>query len=349
MNEAEQPIAEDTENSIANAAAKTGEQTGRSVDVTTFGETMLRLSAPGFGRLEEATTLDVRIGGSESNTAVALARLGLRVEWWSKLPANPLGRRIENEIRRWGVDTSGMIWDGDSTARAGAYFLDFGLPPRGIDVYYDRAHSSASRLTRDEVDPVRIARARALHLSGITPALGAGCAQAVEHALTLAKQAQTRVSFDINYRAKLWDAPAACRALEPLLPRIDLLLTPLADADLLFGITGKGTDVARELKARYGIPAVVVTMGGEGAVACDDAGDQAAAPYPLGQVVDRVGAGDAFNAGVIMGWLQNDLKLGLGYGVAMAALKHTMPGDLLLSTRAEIESACSGASTSIRR
>ena len=331
------------------------EQTGgeqpavRDIDVTTFGETMLRLSAPGFGRLEEAVTLEVRIGGSESNTAVALSRLGLRADWWSKLPANPLGRRIENEIRRWGVDTSGVIWDNDAKSRAGAYFLDFGLPPRGIDVYYDRAHSSASRLLREEVDAARIVRARLLHLSGITPALGTGCAQAVHHALTLAKQAQTRVSFDINYRAKLWDAQTARRVLEPLLPHIDLLLTPLADADLILGITGKGTDVARELKARYGIAAVVVTMGGEGAVACDDQGDQAAAPYPLGPVVDRLGAGDAFNAGVIMGYLQDDLKLGLEYGVAMAALKHTMPGDLLLSTRAEIEDARSGASTSIRR
>ena len=321
----------------------------KEVDVVTFGETMLRLSAPGFSRLEEAVSLDVRIGGSESNTAVALARLGLRVQWWSKLPANPLGRRIENEIRRWGVDTSGVVWDEDVAARAGTYFLDFGLPPRGIDVYYDRADSSASRLAPDDVDAAQIARARLLHLSGITPALSSSCGGAVQQAMNTAKEAGTRVSFDVNYRAKLWDADAARRTLEPLLPQIDLLLTPLADAALLFGITGEGPSVARELKARYGIAAVVVTMGGEGAVACDDAGDRAAAPYPLGQVVDRVGAGDAFNAGVIMGYLENDLPGGLEYGVAMAALKHTMPGDLLLSTRAEIDAARSRASTNIRR
>src|SRR5579862_6975429 len=145
-------------------------------DVVTFGETMLRLSPPGFGRLEEAVTLDVRIGGSESNTAVALARLGLRSAWWSKLPANPLGRRIENEIRRWGVDTSGVIWDEDAGARAGVYFLDFGVAPRGIDVFYDRAASSASRLTAEEVTEARIAGARLLHLTGITPALSPSCA-----------------------------------------------------------------------------------------------------------------------------------------------------------------------------
>src|ERR1051326_1244397 len=134
----------------------------RALDVVTFGETMLRLSAPGFSRLEEADSLDVRIGGSESNTAVALARLGLRAAWWSKLPDNPLGRRIENEIRRWGVDTAQVVWDGSPDARAGVYFLDFGLPPRGIDVYYDRANASASRITAAEVDPALIARARLL-------------------------------------------------------------------------------------------------------------------------------------------------------------------------------------------
>src|SRR5579862_7421140 len=126
-------------------------------DVVTFGETMLRLSPPGFGRLEEAVTLDVRIGGSESNTAVALARLGLRSAWFSKLPANPLGRRVENEIRRWGVDTSGVIWDESPEARAGLYFLDFGAAPRSTDVHYDRASSSASRITALEIESSPIA------------------------------------------------------------------------------------------------------------------------------------------------------------------------------------------------
>ena len=321
----------------------------KEVDVVTFGETMLRLSAPGFSRLEEATSLDVRIGGSESNTAVALARLGLKVAWWSKLPPTPLGRRIENEIRRWGVDTSGIVWDHAPSARVGNYFLDFGVPPRGIDVYYDRAHSSASTLTSAEIDLDLIRNARLLHLSGITTAISTECAEAVAYAITVAKLAGTSVSFDINYRAKLWDAPTAKRILEPLLPQIDLLLTPLADADLLFDVTGPGASVAREMKARYGCGAVVVTMGGDGAVACDDRDDWAVAPHTLGQVVDRVGAGDAFNAGIIMGFLQGDLKTGLEYAVAMAALKHTIPGDLLLSTRQEIDAARARASTNIRR
>ena len=321
----------------------------RTWDVVTFGETMLRLSAPNYGRLEEAVSLDVRVGGSESNTAVALARLGLKTAWWSLLPANPLGRRIENEIRRWGVDTSGVLWDTKETARAGLYFLDFGLAPRGIDVYYDRAHASITRIRPDHIALERIENGRLLHLSGITPALSEGCAEVVHFMMTMARQYGTAVSFDVNYRAKLWTPQQAKRGLERLFPFVDVLLCPLADAAGLFDITGDGPTVSKELRARYGVKTAVVTCGGDGAIACDDRGDFSATPYALTSIVDRVGAGDAFNAGVLMGWLSGDLQRGLDYGTAMAALKHTMPGDLLLSTRAEIEAAVAGSSGGIKR
>lgn len=310
---------------------------------------MLRLSAPGYGRLEEAVALDVRIGGTESNTAVALARLGLSAAWWSKLPANPLGRRIENEIRRWGVDMSGVLWDESPAARAGVYFLDFGTSPRGIDVYYDRAASAASTIRPEEVDATRIAQARLLHLTGITPALSPSCAEAVARAIALAKQTGTAVSFDVNYRARLWTPEAARRMLEPLLPQVDLLLCPLRDAETVLGMTGDGPDAARQLRARYGVGTAVVTCGEDAVAACDDRGDHFVMPLAVTNVVDRVGAGDAFGAGVLMGYLQGDLALGLEYGVVMAALKQTMPGDLLLSTRAEIEAARAGSGSAIQR
>ena len=321
----------------------------RTLDVVTFGETMLRLSAPDNSRLEEADTLDVRIGGSESNTAVALARLGLRAAWWSKLPAGPLGRRIENEIRRWGVDTTHVLWDDSPSARAGVYYLDFGLPPRGIDVYYDRAASSASKITALEVAAEPIAAARLLHLTGITPALSPYCAKAITRALDLAQEHDTRVSFDTNFRSRLWSAETARRELEPLFARIDLLLCPQGDADTLFGIKGTGAEIAAELRDRYEVGAVVVTCGEEGAAASTKAGainvPACASPY----VVDRVGRGDAFNAGVLMGYLQGDMRLGMEYGAAMAALKQTMPGDLLLSHRDEIEAALGAGAAGIKR
>lgn len=321
----------------------------RMLDVITFGETMLRLSAPGFSRLEETDTLDVRIGGSESNTAVALARLGLKVAWWSKLPANPLGRRIENEIRRWGVDTSHVVWDDSPAARAGTYYLDFGLPPRGIDVYYDRAASSASKITAIEVLAEPIAAAKLLHLTGITPALSPYCVKAVTRALDLAKEHGTQVSFDTNYRSRLWSAETARREMEPLFARIDMLLCPQGDAGVLFGLSGTGAEIAAELRERYEVDTVIVTCGESGAAACTEAGpinvDASASPH----IIDRVGRGDAFTAGVLMGYLQGDLTLGLRYGAAMAALKQTMPGDLLLSNRAEIEAALAPTTGGITR
>jgi len=321
----------------------------RLLDVLTFGETMLRLSAPGFGRLEEAVTLDVRVGGSESNTAVALARLGMRVAWWSKLPATPLGRRIENEIRRWGVDTSQIIWDDAPAARAGVYYLDFGLPPRGIDVYYDRADSSASKITAIEIDAESIASSRLLHLTGITPALSPYCSKAVTKAIAIAKEHGTRVSFDTNFRSRLWTPDQARREMEPLFASVDLLLCPQSDAETLFDIKGRGPEVAAALRDRYEVDAVVVTCGEEGAASVTDAGAINVPACRSPHVVDRVGRGDAFNAGVLMGYLQGDLRLGMQYGAAMAALKQTMPGDLLISNRAEIEAALGSGNSGISR
>jgi 2-dehydro-3-deoxygluconokinase len=321
----------------------------RKYDVVTFGETMLRLSAPGFSRLEEAASLDVRIGGSESNTAVALARLGMHAAWWSKLPANPMGRRIENEIRRWGVDTESVIWDDSPDSRAGLYFLDFGVPPRGTDVYYDRASSSASRLTATEMNASPIPEARLLHLTGITPALSPYTLKAVSKALEVAKGSGTAVSFDVNYRSKLWPPQKARESLEPLLSEVDLLICPISDAGNIFCITGDGTEVAREFIDRYGVGAAVITLSAGGAVAITDNEEITTLPLPLSQIVDRVGAGDAFNAGLLMGFLDGNLTRGLQYGTAMAALKHSIPGDLLISTRQEIDAVVGGSGTGIKR
>lgn len=318
-------------------------------DVLTFGETMLRLSPPGFGRLEEAVTLEVRIGGSESNTAVAAARLGLRTAWWSRLPDNPLGRRVESEIRRWGVDTSHVLWDPSPEARVGVYFLDFGVPPRGIDVHYDRRGSAFSQIDPDAMDFAPVAQARLLHLTGITPALGASMLEVTRRLIATARRSGTHVSFDVNYRAKLWTPERARDTLTVLLSQVDLLLCTQSDAALLFGLSGPGETIARQLRAQFSVRAAVVTCGSEGARAVDDRGEWVSRSPDLPHVVDRVGAGDAFNAGALMGFLNDDLQTGLEYGSAMAALKHTIPGDLLLSSRQEIEAVRSGTAHSIRR
>src|SRR5215212_2260762 len=145
----------------------------RPLDVLTFGETMVRLVPKGFTRLEDAQELECRVGGSESNVAVALARLGLRTAWISKLPANPLGMMVERRVRSFGVDTSRVIWE--EGGRAGVYFIEPGAAPRPARVLYDRANSSASRLEPSEIDWAALDATRHLHLTGITPALSVTC------------------------------------------------------------------------------------------------------------------------------------------------------------------------------
>src|SRR5919202_1597120 len=183
-------------------------------DVFTVGETMIRLTPKGFIRLEEASELELRIGGTESNVAIALARLGLRPAWASRLPRNPLGELTARRILSFGVDVSHVRWvDG---ARMGLYFIEPGAAPRSSLVLYDRAHSAASSMTPDDFDWSVLGRARHVHLTGITPALSATAAETVARALAEARGRGRTVSFDVNYRARLWPAAVACEGLLPL-------------------------------------------------------------------------------------------------------------------------------------
>ncbi len=315
-------------------------------DVMTFGETMLRLSPPGFGRIEMADSFEVRVGGSESNTAVALAQLGRKVSWWSKLVDDPLGRRICQDIRRWGVDVSNVIWT--PTGRTGLYFVEFGARPRPHHVHYDRAGSAASTLEPNEIDWSLIEASRHLHLTGITPALSEGCAKAVRTAAKEARKRSLSVSFDVNYRRKLWPPDHARSVLSEIILDADLLLCPVADAEEVFGLTGSAEQIAREFQQRFSTQNVVVTAGKDGSIALEGEVVHKADALESFEV-DRVGGGDAFDAGVIDGYLDGELERGLRFGVAMAAIKYTIPGDQLIATRAEIEAIASGVPARIVR
>jgi 2-dehydro-3-deoxygluconokinase len=303
-------------------------------DVVTLGETMVRLSPTGFTRLEEAATLECRTGGSESNVAVALARLGLRVAWLSRLPENALGVLIERRLRSLGVDTSHVLWA--PGARAGVYFIEPGAAPRPTRVLYDRAGSAASEMAPDTVPWAVVRGARHLHLSGITPALSASCRAVTARAIAEARAGGATVSMDVNYRARLWSPQDAASALGELLPSVDLIISTAADLELLYALSGEGEAVARAARERFGVAAVVVTMGGAGACLSDGEGMHQAGCYPATEV-DRVGAGDAFDAGLLFGFLKGDLRRGLTYGLAMAALKHSIPGDEFIGSLAEVE------------
>jgi len=305
----------------------------KTLDVITLGETMIRLSPQHFERLERATVLDCHIGGSESNLAIALTRLGLRTAWISKLVDNPLGRKIARTLAAHGVETSYILWS--VQGRVGVYFIEFGAEPRPTRVLYDRKDSAASTLSPEEIDWSCLEKARHLHLTGITPALSDSCRQTVGRALLEARQRGLTASFDVNYRTKLWEPPIARECLETLIPGVNVLFCPLEDAKILFQLTGSEEEIAKRLSKRFNINIVCLTLGGNGALAYD--GSFHRRPVFQAETVDRVGAGDAFDAGFLYGFLQGDVPLGMDFGSAMASLKHTIPGDEFVSSRQEVE------------
>lgn len=313
-------------------------------DLFTFGETMLRLAAPDQQRLEQVTHLDVQVGGAESNVASNLARLGHQTAWFSRLPAQSLGRMVSRAIAQHGVDVSSVRWVDD--ARLGLYFLEYAPEPRGIHVLYDRKHSAMSQLTKDDLPYEAIKQARWLHVTGITAALSASCAESVGTAIGFAREQGLKVSFDVNYRAKLWSPERAAATLAPLCAAADVVFVAARDAQALFGT--QPTGIARELAARWS-NTVFVTQGDHTASACADEAEIEAAPYPT-TIVDRVGAGDAFASGVLDGLLRgDDMERCLRYGLALAALKLTIRGDVALVTRQELEEVVARKSSNAPR
>ncbi len=307
-------------------------------DVASFGETMIRLAVPVGERLETTTRLDVGIGGAEANVLVALARLGRRTAWASVLPRNPLGERIARELAWHGVDTSLVQWV--EHGRVGVYFLDTGIPPRPTMVLYDRAGSAIAAVD-PEVFPVEwTAETRWLHLTGITPALSEGCQQLAWKLLLRARALGVPVSFDVNYRSRLWGREEAAQALAPFCAQATVLFCGEGDARTLWGFDGAPEQIVAGLAERFGAAVTVVTLGDGGAIALTRDGNLVKIGALPATVIDRVGAGDAFAAGFLHGYVDDgDLERAMRYGTALAALKLTVRGDLALVTAAELEAA----------
>lgn len=326
--------------------------------VVTFGEAMIRLATPAHRRLEQATSLEVTVGGAELNVAAGVSRLGLPARWVSRVPDNPLGRMIRNKAREFGVDTSYVTFDQAGTGRAGLYFLEAGASPRASTVLYDRAGSSISQVVPQELDWSTILTGASLfHTTGITPALSDNAARAVGDAFRAARACGVPVSYDLNYRARLWSEERARAVQEPLMADVDVLITTEEDTRRVFGISGADYgEVARKLTDRFGFKIVTITLRGDTsvlrntwtAIAHADGTDYDDRTYDI-EVVDRVGGGDAYAAGFIYGWLTGDVAKGVRYGNAFSAIQQTVPGDLAYVTLAEVEAQLSGASLRIAR
>jgi len=312
--------------------------------LVTFGEAMVRL--------EQASSREVCVGGSELNVAVLAARLGVASRWVSRLPDNALGRMIEGRAREQGVNAD-VEWTADG--RVGLYFVEVG-GARISSVRYDRAGSAISRVTPGSVDWASIfGGARWYHVSGITPALSETAAQVTAESLAAAKKAGLTVSYDLNYRSKLWSAEQARAVQEPLMEHVDVLTTTAEDARVVFGIGGIGGDdhaeVARALQKRFAVSAVAITLR-DNALAAVIAADGTIYSAPRFEVrsVDPIGAGDAFCGGLIVSRLENrGWDDALRFGAATAALKHTIPGDFCLVTRDEVDQLLRGATLRVSR
>lgn len=307
-------------------------------EVVTIGETMLRLSAPPGNALEQASHFLVHVAGAESNVAVTLSRLSVPAGWISRLTDNALGRRIYREIRAQGVDVTRVLWTPGE--RVGTYFLEMGMSPRPGRVIYDRAGSAMASVDPDDVDWAYVRQARLIHLTGITPGLSPSCRSLVTRAVEEARAGGLAISFDVNYRAKLWSPTDAASTLAPLLSQVQILICTSADARLLFGLEGDAAGSARELRDMFRSLIAVVTDG----IRC-------AAAHPGGiskrdgyrvDAADRVGAGDAFAAGFVHGFLKQDVERGLEYGTALAALKHTYCGDIAWVTEEDVQTLITG-------
>ena len=266
--------------------------------VITAGETMALVVPPSPGRLRHAASLSLSIGGAESNVAIGLARLGIPASWISVLGDDELGELVLHRLRAEGVDTSGVRRIAD---RATGLYLREEVAGR-LRVYYYRSGSAAATLSPNAFDPSMLQGAAFLHLTGITGALSQECAEFLPWAATTARDAGVRVSYDVNYRSRLWEPSAAQAATEALLPLIDVLFVGHDEANALWGWE---TDTALEQLSKIGPSEVILKLGADGCAVMINGEQLTSLGFPARQL-DPIGAGDAFDAGylaaTLWGW-----------------------------------------------
>jgi 2-dehydro-3-deoxygluconokinase len=322
---------------------------------------MLRLAPPGYYRFLQAQSFGATYGGGEANVAVSLALLGLDAAFVTKLPAHEIGQSAVNALRALGVDTSRIVRGGK---RVGIYFLEKGASQRPSKVIYDRAHSSIAEADPGDFDwPAILGGAAWFHFTGITPALSDNVAAICMEACKAAKKLGVFVSCDLNYRKNLWSREKAGQTMGALLEYVDLCIGNEEDAADTFGIKAGGSDViggkispegyrkvAESLASRFGLKQVAITLreslsandNNWAAMLYDGSGCFFSQKYPV-RIVDRVGGGDSFGAGLIYATLEGLApQERLGFAVAASCLKHSVEGDFNLVSLDEIKKLAGG-------
>ncbi len=314
--------------------------------IVTFGEAMLRLSPPGAERLERTDRLEVHVAGAESNMAAAAARAGAEATWVSKLPDSPLGRRVTNGLHGVGLDTEVEWAEG---GRQPIYYVEPGSAPRGTDVIYDRDDSSFRTATVEELTTKGVEEAEIVATTGITPALSMQLVETTQQLLSRAREAGATTAFDVNYRSKLWSPASARSTIAPLLESVDVLFVGEEDAATVLGIEGKPEAVLAEIRDRWSFDIVVLTRGSWGSIAWADGETFEQRAFET-DTVDPIGTGDAFAGAFLARSLEGgSVPQAQAFGTATAALKRTIPGDMAVVTREEIERVLDTEAADIRR
>jgi 2-dehydro-3-deoxygluconokinase len=329
-----------------------------SKPIVFFGELLIRLSAPGNELLMQSSSLNLHVGGAEANVAIGLANLGRDCRMVSVVPDNALGRGALSAVRGQGVDCSGVA---KAKGRMGLYFLAVGAGLRASEIVYDRAGSAFAQAAASDFDwDSCLAGAEMLHLSGITPALGPASSEAALAAARAAKRLGIPISFDGNYRAMLWEAwdsdPRA--VLSELIGMSDILFGNHRDLSLVLGkaFSGEGADRRREA-AEAGFVAFadlkIIASTARHTVSADHhriaarvdlrSGSHQTEEVDVTGIVDRIGAGDAFAAGVLHAHLNSGDAVAMAQtGLALTVLKHSLPGDASLFQQADIDAFIAG-------
>lgn len=334
--------------------------------IITFGEIMLRLKSPGQERFFQTPALEATFGGGEANVAVSLAHFGCDVSYVTALPNNPIGKSAMNVLRSYGVDVSKIKLDKEG--RLGIYFLENGACARPSVVVYDREHSCIAKCDSSSFNWEEIfSGASWFHVTGITPAISQGAANASLEAVKTAKKLGLTVSIDLNYRKKLWKyGKTAPEIMSQIVPYCQVVIANEEDIQKSLGIAAPKVDVesghleedsysllAEELRKTYpNVDLVAITLreshsadsNGWGAVMLSKTWFYKSRKYEITDIVDRVGGGDAFAAGLIYGLQEfNDEEKALDFAVAASCLKHTIPGDFNLSSKDEVLALMAGS------
>ena len=317
-------------------------------DLISLGEIMLRLSPPRHARIVDGDVFEKRAGGSELNVASGVAMLGLRTGIISKLPQNELGTFIKNRIRFVGVSDDYLLYDDGPDARLGVYYYEMGAAPRKPTIVYDRKASSITRIALSEIPGEVFSSARMFHTSGISLALCPALRGVVAELIRRFKQGGAQISFDVNYRANLWSEDEARETIRQILPLVDVLFISEETSRRMFGKKGELHDIMKSYVDEFGVKIVATTQRTVKSprkhdftstlYSAADAAFYTEPPYKDIDVIDRIGSGDAYVAGVLFGLLKyGDAKRAMQFGNATSSVKNTVPGDLPSSDFKEID------------